>query len=329
MSNQRLQSFKNRTTAWFNTRSENSSTIQHPEPESNLNGTINPITSSSKTRGYAVAFKPDTPPGLHIDLCGSYDSEDLHLSSSRKKQKGSVSTKRKAECMKYTKENFVDLTSPPSFDEIKKRFSLFYSYNPQGCDVPIHSDFPFCEHCRCPLVYCSDTVFGKACYDDVERLVCKMGFDEFDNYSKIKTFFRCTYSDMVKSKMLINKVSMKNVSEYRYMKLPRCIKKGSLRRLIEDVNLWKDDFEEKEMCCDELTDPPMTDEDKLFLAMETGIGLPHDLPPLDPPLSETVSAMKKRVVNPYNLTRSTVGQAPDVSPLFKSIKQEVENLRKK
>ena len=93
--------------------------------------------------------------------------------------------------VRFTKENFVDLTLPPilpSFTDIKKEHNLFFPYNPHGCDVPIYSDFKYCEFCRCPLVYCCDTVFGPSCYKDVERLVCKNGFDEFDEDCKIKHF---------------------------------------------------------------------------------------------------------------------------------------------
>ena len=125
--------------------------------------------------------------------------------------------------------------------------------------------------------------------------------------------------------MLINDVSMVNVSEYRYMKLPKCVRRGSLRRLIDDINLQKHNDEEKGLWHDGLADPPTPDEDKKILAMETGIGLPDDLPPLDPPFASI--AASRRVANPYTSARTTIEQPADISPLFKAVKQELAKRR--
>ena len=175
-------------------------------------------------------------------------------------------------------------------------------------------------------MYCCETVFGELCYRDVQRLVNKNGFEEFEEDRKIKMFFRCTYTDLVKSKMLMNNVSMVHVSEYStYFPLPKCVNRGSLKSLIDDIKLWKHE-EEEGLWHDGLADPPTPDEDKIWLAMETGVGLPDDLPPLDPPVSSTTSW---RVPNPYNTARTAVvEQVADVSPMFKAIKQAVQNHRK-
>ena len=330
MSNQRFQSVKNRTNGWFDNNQDDKTrhnpTSAHNQP------------SSPKYRICQPYVSPKSPPTLHIDLTGYSNSEDITTTNVQHSTKcsSSSSKKRKAEIEnntvgiykkdKITKDNFVDLTLPvvfPALTQIKKENDLFFTYNPMGCDVPVNSDLTYCEHCRCPLVYCNNTVFGPMCYRDVERLVCKNGFEEFEGDREIKLFFRCTYTDLIKSKMLMNNVSLIHISEYRYMRLPKCVKRGSLRKLIDDIKLWK--HEEDEVRIQDGLEPQTPDEDKIFLALETGEGLPEDLPPLDPPLSTSASG---RVVNPYkNTGRTAVEQAADVGPMFKVMKKEVMKCR--
>ena len=85
------------------------------ERNSNTTNRTNLKPSSPKTRGYDAAFKPNTPPGLHIDLTGSSDSKESNHASRKqsvasKKRKTSVSSHQLMHSVKFTKDNFVDLT---------------------------------------------------------------------------------------------------------------------------------------------------------------------------------------------------------------------------
>jgi hypothetical protein len=136
MSNQRLQSSKNRDVSRIQRTypGHQRTTLPKPKDDSNTNiNTSNRNQSSPNTRRYDVAFNPKSPPGLRIDLTYSSDSKDAQ---SAKKQKQHISKMSSAKSVRYTADNFVDLTlppPPPSFEDIKKAYPLFYSYNPNGC----------------------------------------------------------------------------------------------------------------------------------------------------------------------------------------------------
>jgi hypothetical protein len=105
-----------------------------------------------------------------------------------------------------------------------------------------------------------------------------------------------------------------------------------LRKLIDDIKLWRhlvDEVEEEP--CEQMLEPQTPDEDKVFLAMETGEGLPEDLPPLGPPANTSKPAASLRVANPYlkKPRRTAVEQAADISPMFRYVKKEfIDKLKK-
>ena len=144
----------------------------------------------------------------------------------------------------------VDLTLPPSLEAIKKDLPVFFTYDPTGEKDKSKITSGFCNHCLCPKPYCVDVVFGPMCYKHVERLICRLGFDEYEEERDIKRSYRSIYTDLIKSKMLMNNISFKDVHDIEYMKLPRCIRNGTLHKLIDDVNEWKD--REDEGCWSEL-----------------------------------------------------------------------------
>jgi hypothetical protein len=303
------------------------------------------IASSPRHRSHTTVEQPRSPPFLHIDLSGdsdaepdiTYDFSNYDYSSSivrKRKGVGEIDVPRKRKEMKH-KDNFVDLTVPvvwPTVSEIKKNNELFFTYNPLGCGVPNTSEFLYCEHCRCPLIYCNDVVFGPMCYRDVERLICKNGLQNEQDEREVKLFFRSVYHDLVKAKMLMNNSPLHLLIEYRYIRLPRCVKRGSLKRLLDDIKLWTHEEESEEEVVKVPLEPQTPDEDKIITALESADDFPDDLPPLDPPagISTSTTSASMKVANPYlpQRKRTVVEQAPDISLPVRKLKKALMRIKK-
>ena len=137
-------------------------------------------------------------------------------------------------------EEVIDLTSTTEslpLSLIKKYNSLFFTYDPRGYDVTL-SIIPhdYCSACRCPEVYCANKVFGAMVYKETEDLIEEEGKDNFDP-SEIKYRFRQYYTHAVHSKMRWNGISFEDYNTSIFIRVPSCMKRGYLRKLIHDINL--------------------------------------------------------------------------------------------
>ena len=107
------------------------------------------------------------------------------------------------------------------------------------------------------------------------------------------------------------------------MKLPMCIRRGNLHKLIDDVNEWKD--REDEGCWSELD----ATESELMAKFKPPAGyeqINYDYTTdfsMNAPPEECIQD-----VGSFNMKRTMVEQAADVSPMFKMVKKIVE-LKKK
>ena len=213
----------------------------------------------------------------------------------------------------------VDLTQDETeLVNIKQQHPLFFSYDPTGVDPSkMETNIEYCRICKCPEVYCCNTIFGPMCHKDVEHLVCKNGFQDYEEESELKSCFKCIYTDLVKCKMLMNNVSLREINDFKYMSLPKCVKRGYLKKLIDDVALWEhqeeQDMYERGSAIAAIYDNKSDDE-------------PADLPDLvDRSIEEELDVVHV-IMNPYlPQKRAVVEQATDVSPLFKVIKTQVKH----
>ena len=212
----------------------------------------------------------------------------------------------------------VDLTQDETeLASIKQQHPLFFTYDPTGVDPSkMHTSIEYCRSCKCPEVYCCNTIFGPMCHKDVERLVCKNGFEDYEDETELKSCFKCIYTDLVKCKMLMNNVSLHGINDYKYMALPKCVKRGYLKKLIDDLSLWEHQEEER-----------MNEREEAIAAIyDKSDDEPADLPDLvDRSIEEELDVVHV-VVNPYlPQKRTAIEQAKDVSLLFKAMKTHVKN----
>ena len=221
----------------------------------------------------------------------------------------------------------VDLTQPTSFEDIKKSVGLFFTYDPTGGKDNLDVTVDLCPHCRCPQPYCVDIVFGPMCYKHTERLICKLGFDEYEEDRDITHSYKSIYTDLIKAKMLMNDVTFKNVHEVHYMKLPRCIRKGNLRKLIDDVHEWKDredeagcwsslDATESELMA-RFQPPPDYEQNNYDYSIDFSKQAPDE------------EGVTLTVPTGVDTKRTAVEQVVDVSPRFKMVKKMVKDKMKR
>ena len=154
------------------------------------------------------------------------------------------------------------------------------------------------------------------CHKDVERLVCKNGFQDYEEESELKSCFKCIYTDLVKCKMLMNNVSLREINDFKYMSLPKCVERGYLKKLIDNMALWEHQEEQD-----------MNEREEAIAAIyDKSDDEPADLPDLaDWSIEEELDVVHV-VVNPYlPQKRTAIEQAKDVAPLFKAMKTQVKN----
>jgi hypothetical protein len=130
---------------------------------------------------------------------------------------------------------------------IRSTYSLYFSYDPRGSTVsPLK--IGYCKHCRCPLNYCAEKVFGHICYKRCVTKIYNKG-THHHNEDTIENMYRRTYTKMLYAKMCFNNITYSVRNLYH---VPKCMKVGSYGRLQarvkkdnekDDKLLWDDDFD--------------------------------------------------------------------------------------
>ena len=67
----------------------------------------------------------------------------------------------------------------------------------------------------------------------------KRGFEEYEKESDISWEYLNSYVTHIQSKMVWNGISLTKVDLDRDLVLPKCMEKGSMARIINDVKIWK------------------------------------------------------------------------------------------
>lgn len=276
------------------TKKENSTTI--PEPNHRKRPQKPDRPSYKRTIPYNHIKAP--PPSRYVDLYSEGSSEKVHnpystedkkcsstsvsqdtrkkksnhggsTSNRNKRRKGSTSTIRHN--INFRSIEIVDMTRPPSIQEMKNDNQLFYTYDPRGVPEEEVTD-AHCKHCRCPTMYCAEKVFGDFAYKHVEMMVSKRGFEEYEKECDICWEFMESYVTHIHSKMVWNGISLSNVDFDKDIVLPKCMKKGSMAKIIDDIKIWKhrdtdDTIEERPWLSDDdahtITIPPNFSEELL------------------------------------------------------------------
>ena len=213
--------------------------------------------------------------------------------------------------------NVEDMAPGTPLEMIKSNHSLYFRYDPRGWSG---SGLPdgYCEDCRCPLSYCSETVFGKLSFKMADAIIEKQYWHSFGP-NEVRDLFKEEYNKLLHFKLLWNNIEHKAVHPYE---IPFCVKYGSLSKLWKKVevrnrkkdesNQWKemkDDYDlsttewdvfRKKYCC--TSQPDDGDEE------DDGI---------DKDQGEEVKASKKAC-------RTMVEQKADVSPKFQRIKKKLK-----
>ena len=119
---------------------------------------------------------------------------------------------------------------------LRNSHPLFFSYNPLGFIHDTNGLVPdsFCPMCRCPKEYCCDTVFGSVTKTHVLQLNRREGLDNVENKDIIHDFKR-VYSNLVTSKLIWNNHSLKSIDYAKHCKIPSCVRRNSLVRMLEKV----------------------------------------------------------------------------------------------
>ena len=93
--------------------------------------------------------------------------------------------------------------------------------------------------CRCPLIYCSEVVFGNLAAKRSMYLIKQDDIDYYDEDEDIKKVFEREYTSLVHNKMIWNNINFCRF-DIQKITLPMCITRGSLAQLCKDV------FDERE-----------------------------------------------------------------------------------
>jgi hypothetical protein len=202
---------------------------------------------SKRSKKYNAIYSPS--PSNFVDLCSIDSTPDSKMSQTpSKKVENPYKTSQKETNVSIHQvspsschdSKIVDLTLPPTIKQIKKDLPIFFTYDPNGEKDKSKVTKDYCDDCICPQPYCVDTLYGPLCYKHVEGLIARLGFDEYEKERDIKRSFRSIYTDLIKSKVLMNNISFDGVHHIEYMNLPSCIKNGNLHKLLRDVREWKE-----------------------------------------------------------------------------------------
>jgi hypothetical protein len=163
------------------------------------------------------------------------------------------------------------------------------------------------------------------CFKYVERLICKHGFEEYENDKDIRRSFKSIYTDLIKSKMLMNNIQFKREHDVHYMNLPKCIKKGNLYKLIDEVSEWRE--REEEGC-------PWSDLDETESELMARFQPPADYEQTKYDYSVDFSKitpeeyLKRTATGSSKNKRTMIEQAADVSAPVKMVKKMVKDKMK-
>ena len=207
----------------------------------------------------------------------------------------------------------IDLTKSDTIGELRSNNALFYSYDPRGRQIKHEEKDLFCNLCKCPKLYCAEKVFGEMCYKHVEHLVAKLGFDVIDTQLMVIQHFNRTYTELVHHKMMWNHISFAKYNTRMYVPVPDCMRLASLRRIIDDVAIWREERTEV-VSWGPSIDGEDEDEELPLLVRKSS--------------SDSNDDSSNEVVVPTEVTtennkRTAIEQASDVGPIFKMIKKYV------
>ena len=146
---------------------------------------------------------------------------------------------------------------PAPLSLIRKQNKLYFSYDPRGYKtdpLPIG----FCVHCRCPLVYCAEVVFGEMSLNHAETLAYTPGPHCTEERSDMKELFDRAYTKLVFAKIKFNHIDLgveETKRSFFALKIPKCMKRNSLKRFLAKIESnnypdfgedWDEEKEEEE-----------------------------------------------------------------------------------
>ena len=323
-------------------KKQNPTDIPEQSHENRTRSNVHPLPFSKRTAfNRRLEKKVSAPPErLFVDLYSdspssksqvvlkdpSSSSTSLTTSSNmyskfyRKRPGGNHPPRRnkKKDNKKFVPIEIIDLTEPPSIETIRNNNDLYFTYDPRGVSL---SNIPvgYCNYCRCPDPYCADKMFGRYCYEYMERLVGRMGFKYYKLETDIKWDFLTHYKNLLEMKLTFNNILVGDWKLDKDMEFPKCLRVGYYAKFLSDMKLW----ENRE---DEDAQPPIimefVDDDDIAM------GLPPLLKRHDSESDDEVdgpSGMRRHASS----SKTAVEQASDVGPMFKVMKQHLLNGQKK
>ena len=272
----------------------------------------NQITSISSHRCYTTHGATSTSAIRNKRMEASVVSP-----SSSKKVKGTPS---------YTKD-IIDLTGDtlPVF-VIRNTHALYYSYDPRGTNCPSDPCVSMCDMCGCPLIYCSEVVFGNLAAKRAMYIMKQDDIDFYDEDEDVEKVFEKEYTSLVYNKMIWNNINFCRF-DVEKINLPMCIIEGSLAQLCKDVvdervkgpgNIWDGGLDLKKN--------NNKDKDKgnsvpsVVHTMKTSTNGDEE------DNGYTVKNNKELPVIRQENRRTAIEQPADVGPLFKMMKKKLREM---
>ena len=143
----------------------------------------------------------------------------------------------------------IDLLPGTPLKDIKTTNSLFYMYDPRGYfDNPLPKGY--CKGCRCPQMYCANTVYGLNSYNRVNHIIDNKGQHLFLKKDVIELFEK-VYATLIEAHTIRNNIEY---GEDFHINLPVCLKNNYVKQLVLEVQesnkrtddiLWNSDDEEE------------------------------------------------------------------------------------
>ena len=181
-----------------------------------------------------IKIKPIQRPSRDPDNCSSSTS--------------SITPTQSEEVSVAQKRNYFDLTNQSrehallpglSFNALKVRHELFFTYDPRGSK---DADDRYCRHCKCPKSYCCETVFGQVIKKQVLFFIEEIGGVSNDGVAGDSTFYNYQkiFSEEVHHKMLTNGIAVETgYNFHKLIRIPECMFQGSIKELIEECGKKK------------------------------------------------------------------------------------------
>jgi hypothetical protein len=266
------------------------------------------LYSDAKPSSLEVALKD--PPS---SSSASATSVKMNPNLPRKRSGGSRSRRNRRDEKKFKPIEIIDLTAPPSIESIRLNNNIYFTYDPRGLANNTTLPVGYCRHCRCPEPYCADKMFGKYCYQHMERLVSRMGFDYYRLERDIKWDFISQYMNLLEMKLTFNNIVIRNWKLDKDMEFPLCVSQGHYKTFLEDVKLWENrDSEEN---------PPIVME--FVNDDDIEMGLPPLLKRKDSDSDDDVDEPSGTASRKASTDRTAVEQASDVGMMFKLVKHHL------